>query len=77
MSCRIWYLEEGSRLSRFGPACFHSRLSKGDFPSGPAVESPPSTVGDGASIPGRGAGIPRATGQLSPRATTKKPECCN
>ena len=41
-----------------------------DFPGGPVVKNPPSNAGDVGSIPGRGTKIPRATGQVSPRATT-------
>ena len=36
------------------------------------VKNPPSSVGDTGSIPGRGIKIPHATGQLSPRATTRE-----
>ena len=36
-----------------------------DFPGGPVVKNPPSNAGDAGSIPGRGAKIPHATGQLS------------
>ena len=42
-----------------------------DFPGGPVVGSPPSSVGDAGSIPGQGTKIPHAMGQLSPRAATK------
>ena len=41
-----------------------------DFPGGPVVKNPPSNAGDAGSIPGWGAKIPHAAGQLSPRATT-------
>ena len=44
----------------------------GDFPGGPEVKNPPSSAGDMGSIPGRGTKIPHATGQLSPRATTRE-----
>ena len=48
-----------------------------DFPGGPVVKNPPSNVGDMGSIPGQGAKIPHAMGQLSPHATTREPVCCN
>ena len=41
-----------------------------NFPGGPVVKNPPSNAGDAGSIPGWGAKIPHATGQLSPCATT-------
>ena len=40
-----------------------------DFPGGPVVKNLPSNAGDVGLIPGRGTKIPRAAGQLSPRAT--------
>ena len=40
------------------------------FLGGPVVKNPPSNAGDVDSIPGRGTKIPRATGHMSPRATT-------
>ena len=49
----------------------------GDFPGGPVVKNPPSIAGDVHSIPGQGAKIPQATGQLSPRATTTELACRN
>ena len=50
-----------------------------DFPGGPVVKNPPSSAGDTGSIPGQGTKIPRARGQLSPRAATRerKPACHN
>ena len=41
-----------------------------DFPGGPVVKNPPSNAGDTGSIPGRGAKIPHATGQLSLHTAT-------
>ena len=56
----------------------HSKNTKqGDFPGGPVVKNPPSNAGDVGSIPGWGAKIPHATGQLSPRATTTELVCLN
>ena len=43
-----------------------------DFPGGPVVESPPSSAGDKDSIPGCGAKIPSAAGQLSLHTTTRE-----
>ena len=43
-----------------------------DFPGGPVVKNLPSDAGDTGLIPGRGTKIPHATGQLSPRATTRE-----
>ena len=40
------------------------------FPDGPGVQNPPA--GDRGSVPGRGTGIPRATGQPNPCATTRE-----
>ena len=40
------------------------------------VKNPPSNAGDAGSIPGRGAKIPHAAGQLSPHASTREPACC-
>ena len=37
------------------------------------AKNPPSNAGDAGSIPGQGTKIPRAMGQLSPRATTTDP----
>ena len=49
-----------------------------DFPGGPVVKNPPSNAGDMGSIPGWGAKIPQAVGQLSPwDSTREKPLCCN
>ena len=48
-----------------------------DFPDGPVVKNPPSSAGDAGSIPGRETKIPHAAGQLSPRAATTEPVCCN
>ena len=50
-------------------------ISFRDFPSGPVVKNPPSSAADAGSIPGRGTKIPRAAGQLSPRATTTELVC--
>ena len=36
-----------------------------NFPGGPVVKNPPSNAGDAGSIPGRGAKIPHAAGQLT------------
>ena len=38
-------------------------------------KNPPYKAGDAGSIPGQGAKIPHATGQLSPRATTTELAC--
>ena len=43
-----------------------------DFPGGPVVKTSPSSTEGVGSISGRGAKIPRAAGQLSPRATTRE-----
>ena len=49
----------------------HTYIYKtGDFPAGLVVKNPPYNAGDAGLIPGQGTGIPHATGQLSPRATT-------
>ena len=47
-----------------------------DFPGGPVVKNPPSNAGDAGSIPGRGAKVPQAAGQLSLCAATTEPLCC-
>ena len=39
------------------------------------VKKPPFNAGDTRLIPGRGAKIPHAMGQLSPRATTTEHAC--
>ena len=39
------------------------------------VKNPPSNAGDTGSIPGRGAKIPHATGQLSLRTATTESTC--
>ena len=44
-----------------------------DFPGGLVVRNPPSNAGDMGSVPGWGAGIPHAKGQLSPHPTTSEP----
>ena len=36
-----------------------------DFPGGPGVKNPPPNAGDVGSIPGGGAKIPNAAGQLN------------
>ena len=50
-------------------------MGEGDFPSGPVVKNPPSNAGDVGSIPGGGAKIPHAVGQLSPHSATTEPAC--
>lgn len=45
----------------------------GDFPGEPVVKNLSAIAGDPSSIPGLGSKIPRAMGQLSPCATTRKP----
>ena len=45
----------------------------GDLPGGPVVKNLPSKTGDTGFIPGGGAKIPHATGQLSPSTTTTDP----
>ena len=58
---------------------FHSQQearntsNMGDFPGGPVVNNPPSNAGDAGSIPGWGAKIPHAAGQLNPCGTTTEP----
>ena len=47
-------------------------LPSGDFPGGPVVTTPPSITGIMGSIPGWGAKIPYAEGQLSLCATTRE-----
>ena len=59
-------MERLGKMSEGGQKVQTSR----DFPGGPVVKNPPSNAGDAGSIPGRGTKIPRATGQLSPSATT-------
>ena len=44
-----------------------------DFPDGPVVKNPPSNAEDSGCIPGWGAKIPHALGQLSQCATTTEP----
>ena len=44
-----------------------------DFRGGPVVKNPPSSTGDMGSIPGQGAKIPHAAGQLRPHAATTEP----
>ena len=46
-----------------------------DFSGGPVVKKPPSSAGDMGSIPGRGAKIPHAVGQLSPCTATTETTC--
>ena len=41
-----------------------------DFPGGPVVKNLPPTAGNAGLIPGWGAKIPHAAGQLSPCTTT-------
>ena len=45
-------------------------MGRGDFPGGPVVKNLPYNAGDAGLIPGQGAKIPHATGQLSLRTTT-------
>ena len=47
--------------------------NRGDFPGSPVVKNPPSNVGDVGSIPGWGAKIPHAMGQLSPMPQLESP----
>ena len=47
------------------------KLKTWHFLEGPVVKNPPFNAGDGGSIPDQGNKIPLATGQLSPRATTR------
>ena len=47
----------------------------GDFPAGPVVKNVPYNPGDMGSTPGQGTKILRATGQLSPQATTRERMC--
>ena len=42
-----------------------------DFPGGPVVKNLPCSARDVSSIPGQGAKIAQATGQVSPHVTTK------
>ena len=49
----------------------------GNFSGGPVVKNPPFNAGDVGLIPGWGAKIPHATGQLSPHAITTEPACHN
>ena len=56
-------VSSGVSVSRIDPS--------GDFPGGPVAKNLPYNAGD--SISGRGAGIPRAVRQLSPRATATEP----
>ena len=51
---------------------FSQKIKNRDFPGGPVVKNLPSNAGDAGLIPGRGAKIPHATGQLSLRATTRE-----
>ena len=44
-----------------------------DFPGGPVAKNLLSNAGDTGSIPGQGAKIPRAVGQLGPRVATREP----
>ena len=48
-----------------------------DFPVGPMVKNPHSSVGNAGSIPGLGSKIQYVSGQLSPRDTTTESECQN
>lgn len=45
-----------------------------DFPVGPMVKNPLSSVGNASSIPGLGTKITYVSGQLSPRDTTTESE---
>ena len=44
------------------------KVVAGDFPGGPVVKNPPTDAGDVGLIPAPGTKIPRAVGQLRPRA---------
>ena len=46
---------------------------RGGSPGGPVVKNLPSSTGDAGSIPGQGAKIPHAAGQLSLCATATEP----
>ena len=46
-----------------------------DFPGDQLVLNPSSGAGDVGSIPSQETKIPRAAGQLSPRASATAPEC--
>ena len=57
--------------------CHSNRIKHRDFPDGPVVKSPPVNAGDTGSIPGPETKIPHDVGQLSSRAETAEPQCCN
>ena len=59
--------------SVFGTWVFAKERRPWDFPGGPVVKNPLSSVEQVGSIPGQGAKISRATGQLSPCEATKSP----
>ena len=48
------------------------KLGTRGFPRGPVVKNPPSNAGNVGLIPRRRTKIPRASDQLSPRATTSE-----
>ena len=52
--------------SVFGTWVFAKEKRPWDFPGGPMIKNLPSSVEDVGSIPGQGAKISRATGQLNP-----------
>ena len=54
--------------------CSRPRKEVRDFPGCPVVKNPPCNAGDTGSVPGRGAEIPYATGQLSLQTSTTEPE---
>ena len=60
--------EGGSHVDK--PSCIicgaQSKMKMQHFPRGPVVKNPPSNAGAVGSIPGPGAKILRAVGQLSP-----------
>ena len=49
-----------------------SKARKREFPGVPVVKNSPSNAEDLGSIPGQGARIPHATGQLSPLSSTRE-----
>ena len=71
--------QEKNKSDYLSHKIFFKKLNKKsinrDFPGGPVVKNLPSNAGDTGSIPGRGAKIPRAAGQLSLclRSATKSP----
>ena len=49
-----------------------SKARKREFPGIPVVKNLPSSAEDLVSIPGQGARIPHATGQISPLSSTRE-----